>query len=144
MTQEPDSIGRGLLFPLRRGHDDFESGTGDTLLKSNVRKVIATRASGFNGRIAGEYRWRKNFGSWIHLLRHSNFSQVREDLAIVYLSMAIGRWEPRAEAQTDRSFVAPVASSTTQRIRLYFRRSEQASPSLHPQSYQDTYQEVTL
>lgn len=135
---------RGLLFPLRRGPSDFESGTGETLLKSNVRKVIATRAAGFNGKLRGEYPWRKNFGSWIHLLRHSNLTRVRADFAIVYLSMALGRWEPRVEAMTEKSFVQrDPGSSRTQRIRLYFRPSGQTSPNAL-QPAEAPYQEVTL
>lgn len=144
MAEKPNQIGRGLLFPLRRGPSDFESGTGETLLKSNVRKVVATRAAGFSGKLHGEYPWRKNFGSWIHLLRHSNLTQIRADFAIVYLSMALGRWEPRVEAMTDKSFAQrDPGSSRTQRIRLYFRASGQVSPNVF-QPTAAPYQEVTL
>ncbi len=143
MANAPQA-GRGLLRPLRRGPSDYESGTGETLLSSNAAHVISTRAAGFNGRLAGEYPWRKNFGSWIHLLRHSNATGLRGDIGIVYLTIALAKWEPRVDVFQDQSeAVKDPQTSRLQRIRVYFRPSGQPSPNVR-RTLPSTYQEVTL
>lgn len=121
-----ETTGRGLLFPLRRVHNDFENDTGEPLLSSCVRKVLNTRAFGFRGRSAGEYRWRYNFGSYLHLMRHSNQNietapGVRGDVAIVYVAEALLRWEPRVQPLTDRSEVTRRSDlPTARRLRVYY------------------------
>lgn len=145
MATDKERIGYGLLKPFRREATDFAAGTGETLLDSCVRTVINTRAAGFEGRLAGEYPWRKNFGSWIHRLRHRNIRAGREDLGITYLAMAINRWEPRVEADTVRSgAVESSGDDNTFTIRLYYLQSEAVSADTRPSPYEETYEEAKL
>jgi phage baseplate assembly protein W len=122
-----DTTGRGLLFPLRRVHGDFESATGETLLRSCARKVINTRGYRFRGRVPGEYRWRPDFGSQVHLLRHSNRRLVEGDAGIIYAAEAMERWEPRVRIETSRSEVTRTTSLPTAKLlRLYYQPTEDA------------------
>ncbi len=115
-TSASDPIGRGLLFPLRRVGEDFESGTGEVLLKSNVAKVLNTDGATEAGDLLGEYPFRLDFGSSIRRSRHTNIRDVRTDIAIIRAAQAVARWEPRAAVLTDRSFAEKPASSTTRSI----------------------------
>jgi phage baseplate assembly protein W len=88
-------IGRGLLRPFRRGHDDFVNGTGAELLKSNARNILGTRQ--------GELRHRGDFGSRLHLMLHSAPRGLEGDVGTIYAAMDIARWEPRITVRTERS-----------------------------------------
>lgn len=119
----PETIqtGTGLLFPLLREHDDFASGEGVTLLKSNVRKAIGIRAASRDGKYSGEYAWRGNFGSQIDRLRHSNLdSGTHDDLARIYATDAVALWEPRARVSTERTVVNRSLSGRANRISVKF------------------------
>jgi phage baseplate assembly protein W len=145
MASDEQRIGYGLLKPLRREATDFGAGTGQPLLGSCVRTVINTRAAGFEGRLAGEYPWRKNFGTWVQSLRHSNLNMHREDMGIIFLAMAIQRWEPRVVAETSRSTLVPTSGSDrTKTIRLYYTQSEAVSADTLPAPYQESHEEAVL
>lgn len=89
----PNFIGFGILTPFRRGGADFVSGGGLELLQSHIGQVLGTRAgSDFT---EGEIPWRGDFGSLLHLLRHQNNNQVREELARIYVAEALARWVPQ-------------------------------------------------
>lgn len=129
MADRPNLTGRGVIRPLRRNHGDFESATGDKLLKSNVKSVLSTDGASEDGVMMGEYPWRLEFGSSIQRIRHANirFSDLSEDLAVVMAAQAVSRWEPRAEVLTDvSSFEGPRASQSlptarrTRRMRILF------------------------
>ena len=132
-TSAGDTIGRGLLFPLRRRGEDLESGTGEELLKSNVRKVISVDGATEDGDLLGEYPWRLEFGSQIARLRHTNIRDVREDMAIINVAQSVAKWEPRAVVLTDRSFVDLPSGQTglpatprTKRLVILFRQEDDA------------------
>jgi phage baseplate assembly protein W len=91
------TTGQGLLYPFRREHDDFASGEGAELIRSNIRTVIATKAASPDGSFRGEYPWRPDFGSQVGQLLHANLPDgIEESLAKVYVTDAVERWEPRA------------------------------------------------
>ena len=92
----------GLLYPFVREADDFSVGAGATLLKSNVRKVVATKAASQDGRYRGEYPWRLDFGSDLDRIRHSNYDEFMTSLLQIYFTDAVSLWEPRASVSTER------------------------------------------
>lgn len=88
-------LGYGLITPFQRDRkDDFAQDGGAKLVASAVRQVLGTR--GATQTSQGELPWRTEFGSQLHLLRHVNNDQVAAELARVYVTEAITRWEPRA------------------------------------------------
>ncbi len=119
-----DSIGQGLVAPLRRTNNDFEFAGGDDLLKSNVQQVVQTTAASEDGVERGEYPWRLSFGSKIHRLRHANIRRVVNDLAVVYAAMAVARWEPRAVVLTDQSALGEPDGSTARVLRVAFVKDD--------------------
>lgn len=140
-----DSIGRGILFPLRRTNADFENGTGQTLIESNVRKVLGVDGATEDNVIMGEYPWRLEFGSWIQRLRHGNIRDVEEDLSVVLAARAVQRWEPRATVLTDRSFVdRPKTGERIRRLRILFILEDDVVGSGVQRQDQGTEVEVAL
>ena len=118
---QANRIGYGLIYPVRREATDFAAATGSTLIKACARKAINTRAAGMNSG-GGEYPWRRNFGSFIDRLRHSNFGGVRGDLSLVYAATAIHKWEPRVRVDTTRSTRTPDPQDRRLlRIRIYYQ-----------------------
>lgn len=86
---------RGVLRPFRRDAvNDFASGEGSKLIGAELGQILGTRCS--NEYTEGELPWRPEFGSLIHLLRHSNNDPILEDLARVYVTDAISQWHPTA------------------------------------------------
>lgn len=134
--------GYGLLFPLRREHNDFSAGTGTPLLRSAVRKVLGTKAAGFGGRSAGTYPWRLNFGSFIHLLRHSNFRGIEGDLGIVYCSEALRTWEQRVDAVPERTEMK--RDDRAMRIRVYWLPVDPSGTDVRVGSEQPPHNEVVV
>ena len=83
----------GILTPFRRDKkNDFASGSGDNLLKSQVIQVLMVE--GDTPRSSGELPWRTAFGSAIHLARHNNNDAVLSELVQVYARDALKRWLP--------------------------------------------------
>ena len=84
---------RGLLTPMRRDKkNDFASGSGDALLKSQVVQVLMVE--GDTPKSSGELPWRTGFGSAIHLARHHRNDAVIAELVRVYARDALKRWLP--------------------------------------------------
>lgn len=84
---------RGLLRPfVRDGVSDFASGSGSRLLNAKIGQIVGTRCS--NGVMVGELPWRPEFGSLIHLLRHSNGDVMTRELGRTYIEQALRRWLP--------------------------------------------------
>jgi phage baseplate assembly protein W len=84
---------RGLLRPfVRDGVSDFASGTGSRLIASKVGQIVGTRCS--SETFEGELPWRPEFGSLVHLVRHSNDTAITRELSRVYAEDALRRWFP--------------------------------------------------
>ncbi len=89
----PDLIGYGLLRPFQRGARDFVTGGGADAVKSAVGQILGTL--GASATTQGEIPWRTELGSLLHLLRHQNNDAALQELARVYVTDALQRWEPR-------------------------------------------------
>lgn len=150
-----DTIGRGLIKPLKRVHGDFEDGGGGDLLRSNVRTAISTDAATEDGAQLGEYPWRLALGSKIKLLRHANIrdpDEIEADLLIVYAAQAVATWEPRAFVVTDRSFVELPSSSAaltkeglrTRKLVILFAAEDDVAGGVRQQEPFRLDSEVTL
>jgi len=64
---------------------------------------------------------------------------------VLYLSMALDRWEPRVVARTEESGLVPAAGDeSTDRVHLYYQPTENRGADTASTSYEDTYQEATL
>jgi hypothetical protein len=91
------TTGIGIIYPLTREHSDYATGSGSTLVGSNIRHVLGVRAASTDGAYRGELPWRLNFGSQLDRARHSNLDDdIERDLLRVYSVDAVARWEPRA------------------------------------------------
>ncbi len=89
----PDMIGFGLLRPFQRGARDFVAGGGAEAIKSAVGQILGTL--GGSEYTQGEIPWRPELGSLLHLLRHQKNDAALQELARVYVTDALQRWEPR-------------------------------------------------
>ncbi len=89
----PDMIGFGLLRPFQRGARDFVAGGGADAVKSAVGQILGTL--GGSEYTQGEIPWRPELGSLLHLLRHQKNDAALQELARVYVTDALQRWEPR-------------------------------------------------
>lgn len=87
-------LGRGVTRPFRRdGRGDFATATGAELITAAVGQILGTIAeSAVN---IGEVPWRPDFGSKLHLLRHSPNNEALVETARIFVIEAIQRWEPR-------------------------------------------------
>jgi uncharacterized protein len=86
-----DFLGFGLLAPFRRdGKSDFAAAGGDQVITSSIRNILGTRK--------GELRWRPEFGSELHRLKHLTAEDI-PDLARFYVTDALTKWEPRIVVQ---------------------------------------------
>jgi phage baseplate assembly protein W len=85
----PDKlVGRGVVQPLVRDEKtDYANEEGVRLVLSNVRQVLGTQV--------GEVRWRRQFGSRLHLLRHRPNHPSLRGVAEAFVAQAL-RWERRA------------------------------------------------
>jgi hypothetical protein len=144
MPDYNDGRSWGLLKPFRRGATDFEAGTGAELNKTRVRNVVSTKAAGFQGRIGGEYFWRLGFGSWAHLLKHRAKRTYGDDLAVVYVGMALDRWVPQVIMDSELTELGvDSADDTSLRIRLYYYPADPLSDGTRTPS-EPTSLEATL
>ncbi len=89
----PDLIGNGPLRPFQRGARDFVAGGGADAVKSAVGQILGTL--GASATTQGEIPWRTELGSILHLLRHQKNDAALQELARVYVTDALQRWEPR-------------------------------------------------
>lgn len=90
----PAFLGTGVFRPLRRDEkNDFASGSGVDLIKASIGQILGTRAR--DGNQGGELKWRGNFGSLLHKLKHKKMTPGIEELARTYVINALARWEPR-------------------------------------------------
>lgn len=107
-------FGRGILRPFERDQkNDFANAEGAALLASNCGQVLQTRK--------GEVRWRTEFGSRLNLLRHRNQTMpVFDELAKVYATEALSRWEKRVRVTSVERLGTRVPSSTTATFRVIF------------------------
>jgi uncharacterized protein len=84
---------RSILTPFRRDKkNDFASGTGDQLLKSQVIQVLTIE--GDTPKSSGELPWRTSQGSVIHLALHHNNDAVIAELVRVHARDALKKWLP--------------------------------------------------
>lgn len=86
-----DFLGFGLLAPFRRdGKTDFAAAGGDRVISASIRNILGTRR--------GELRWRPDFGSELHRLKHLT-AEDTPDLARYYAMDALAKWEKRIVVQ---------------------------------------------
>lgn len=103
-------LGYGILRPFVRDQKgDFAAAGGATLVKACVGQVLGTMAS--SEFITGELPWAPEFGSLLHVLRHRQNDSVAQQLAKVYITDALARWEPRVKLTSVR-FERRKSSST--------------------------------
>ena len=62
-------------------------------MKSAVGQILGTL--GASAATQGEIPWRTELGSLLHLLRHQKNDAALQELARVYVTDALQRWEPR-------------------------------------------------
>jgi phage baseplate assembly protein W len=118
------STGRGLLFPLKRVHGDFEDGQDGELLRSNVGNVLGVKAATPDGLFLGEYDWLLGFGAWIDRLRHANLdSASKDDLSRIATIDALAVWEPRVSTDTSKVGVLRTDDGRATLIDVKFRRT---------------------
>lgn len=83
-----DLFGTGLITPFRRlAGVDFESATGEVLVRAAIRQVLMTEK--------GELPWRPSFGAGLEHFRHKASPILEQEIEAACLS-AIQRNEPRA------------------------------------------------
>lgn len=112
----PSFLGQGLLRPFRRDQkNDFAADAGVNLVVACVGQVLGTKAD--SPASPGELPWRTDFGSKLHLLRHSNHNDLSINLATVYAKDALKLWEPRAKITA----VAIEPGESQRELRVRFR-----------------------
>lgn len=92
----PDILGTGLRFPLKRVGKDFQVSSGEDLVFSSVPFILETQALGPN--TEGEIPWDSSFGSQLARLKHKNIQSDAEslnELARHYVIEAFAINEPR-------------------------------------------------
>lgn len=99
-------LGYGLLTPFQRGSaNDFAAAGGLPLVQSCAAQVLGTKCQGPKGQ--GEVRWRTDFGSLLHTLRHKNATAMTQLMARKYAQDALARWEPRVRVSLVTPFEDP-------------------------------------
>lgn len=87
-------LGFGLTTPFQRdGTGDFAADGGEQLVRSCVAQILCTDCT--HGDDQGELIWRPEFGSRLHLIRHTNNTEIARHMARAYVAEALKRWEPR-------------------------------------------------
>lgn len=87
-------LGNGLIRPFQRDEkSDFANASGARLVQSAVGQILGTRATSAVN--VGELPWRPEFGSLLHVLRHSNNNDELKQIAAGFVVDALRRWEPR-------------------------------------------------
>ncbi len=86
-------IGYGLLRPFQRGARDFVAGGDVEAIESAVGQILGTL--GGSEYTQGEIPWRPELGALLHLLRHQKNDAALQELARVYVTDTLQRWEPR-------------------------------------------------
>lgn len=95
MAGSTQFLGKGLLRPFRRdAKNDFANGSDVALVRACVGQVLGTAA--------GELPWRGEFGSQLERLRHMNQGPVMDEMARIFVTDALKRWEPRVRVRTVR------------------------------------------
>jgi len=83
--------GIGLLLPFKRnGKGDFATGSGDELIRSQIRLVLGCR--GDSQVTVGELPWRTSFGSELDSLRHLPLDSTTIGIADSKVRDAFKRW----------------------------------------------------
>ncbi len=98
-------LGTGLVTPFQRDvKNDFANDSGLNLIKSCVGQILGTRAR--NGTTKGEIEWRSDFGSLVFTMLHRK-GRLLNELARVYVTDALAKWEPRVQVATVQLFWTP-------------------------------------
>jgi uncharacterized protein len=90
--RDREFIGQGLAFPLQvnpRGAMALASGERD--IEQAIRIILGT--------MPGERVMRPEFGCRIHELVFAPHNAATEGLAVLYVTQALDRWEPRVEVK---------------------------------------------
>lgn len=120
----------GLLYPLIRVAGDFANGSGADLLRSNIRKAVATKAASADGVYRGELPWRLDFGSQVDRMRHAAVGRLRsleDDLIRVYVTDGVLRWEPRASVNAEGVQVVREGSGQKVSVEITFAEAQKAA-----------------
>jgi len=90
-------LGYGLIHPFRfDGKEDFLAAGGVELVRSSVKQILGTfSGEGARSTARGELRWRTDFGSPLHALRHRPNNAWTRELARTWVIEKLGKWEPR-------------------------------------------------
>jgi phage baseplate assembly protein W len=103
---QPSFVGRGIRRPFMRDQkNDLATAEGIDLIKANIGQVLGTK--GPTTRAVGELPWRTEFGSRLHLLRHSNNTDASNAFASVAVQDAVQTWEPRARITSTKIEKSP-------------------------------------
>lgn len=90
------ALGRGILAPFVRDQkNDFANASDEENVRACVMQVLGTECSTDGGEIGGELPWRPEFGSLWYLVRHRGNDESLLEVARVYVTRALQRWEPR-------------------------------------------------
>lgn len=109
----PDQFGTGIVLPFRRvAPGDFDSDSGRRLIASNIRLILKTPI--------GKLPWNPQFGSKLYLLRHSNNDEDLGDLARIYVSDALQRWEPRIRVRDVTAGALSIGTKNTLQINITY------------------------
>lgn len=83
----------GILRPFRRDQkNSFAVGSGETLLKSLLGQVLGTVAGDAENR--GELAWDTDYGSRLHILKHSMNRPARDEIAKALVISVVRRYMP--------------------------------------------------
>ena len=89
-----ENIGNGVLLPFRRDNkNDFANGSGSELVKSSLFGILGALCAGPNNN--GELAYNQKYGTLLKTLRHRNFDEATEALAIKYIVEGIKENEKR-------------------------------------------------
>lgn len=107
-------LGRGIITPFVRDQkNDFANASDEANVRACVEQILGTECSSEDGSIGGELPWNSKFGCQWYLVRHRANDENLREVAKVYISRALTRWEPRVrlrevviqQVKTDKSRV---------------------------------------
>lgn len=85
---------RAIIRPFRRDQkNDFANATGVAKYQARAGQILATKRTTTS--TVGELRWRSDFGSRFHIIRHRKNTAILRELARYYAQEALADWDRR-------------------------------------------------